>query len=35
LRPLRRARGCGGGQEDAEGRDSRLTPCRGARAGLV
>ena len=34
LRPLRRARGCCG-RQDAEGRDSRLTPGRGARASLV
>jgi hypothetical protein len=34
LRPLRRPRGCCG-RQDAEGRDSRLTPGRGARASLV
>ncbi len=34
LRPLRRPRGCCG-RQDVEGRDSRLTPGRGARASLV
>ncbi len=35
LRLLRWARGCCRGQEDPEGRDSRLTPNRGARADVV